>query len=54
MKVAAAEEDVELRTDIPNSHLLPSLHVFAYRNNQRLLNNPIMTKVNATSETILQ
>lgn len=47
-----AQEDEEMRTGIPNEHILPHLHVFAYRNNQRLINNPVLKKKQATSAIV--
>lgn len=44
----------EMRTEIPNEHMLPHLHVLAFRRNQRIEANPLLSKADATEETLLQ
>lgn len=51
MKDVESGQD-ELRAGIPNEKILPSLHVFTFRKNQCFNNNPILRKVEATSDIV--
>ncbi|TNV84503.1 hypothetical protein FGO68_gene9640 [Halteria grandinella] len=54
MQDAAGDSEVELRTDIPNDHLLPHLHVLAMRQNQRMHTHPLLKKADAKSQLVVE
>jgi hypothetical protein len=48
----AGQEDEDFRTGIPNEQFLPQLHVFTFRRNYSLVNNPVLKK-SEVSEQLL-